>query len=118
MQDGRIIPNIFSTRSNEVHSRLLRPVQKLYSPRASREHEDAIDKTIRAFCNHLEERCMRDENKGNPCDMSDWLSYVAWDALGEMTFSKRFGFMEQAADVNNMLDTAEKAMEYFGVVSL
>jgi hypothetical protein len=35
-----------------------------------------------------------------------------------MTFSKRFGFLEQGKDVNGMLASAENVMRYFSVVRL
>ena len=41
---------------------------------------------------------------------------VTWDFLGDMTFSKRMGFMEQGKDVGDMIKTAETIMRYFSVV--
>lgn len=116
MQDGKIIQNIFGTRSNEFHSRYLRPVQKLYTFSAAKEHETVMDKTLASFSHQLERRYMEGPNKGKTCDIADWISYLTWDILGEVTFSKPFGFMEQATDVGGMLLTAEKNMDYQSVV--
>lgn len=66
--------------------------------------------------NELERRFMAGDNSGRTCDITDWISYFAWDFLGDMTWSKRMGFMEQGKDVGGMLQTAENVMRYFSVV--
>ncbi|ORY15010.1 cytochrome P450 [Clohesyomyces aquaticus] len=58
-----------------------------------------------------------DASKGKTCDIADWISFlITLDFLGDMTFSKRFGFMEQAQDINGQINTAERVMHYFSVV--
>ena len=61
---------------------------------------------------------MEGANKDKTCDIADWISFFAWDFLGDMTWSKRMGFMENGADIGDMLGTAERVMRYFSVVSL
>ena len=117
MQDGKIIQNIFGTRSNQFHSRYIRPIQKLYTFTAAKEYEAVMDKTLTGFSHQLETRFMEGANQGVTCDIADWVSYLTWDILGEMTFSKPFGFMETATDVGGMLATAERTMDYQSVVS-
>jgi hypothetical protein len=43
-------------------------------------------------------------------------SIVAYDFLGDITFSKRLGFIEAGKDVGNMIQSAEDVMSYFSVV--
>jgi hypothetical protein len=57
------------------------------------------------------------ENQGKTCDLADWISYFAWDFLGDAGQSKRMGFMEKGKDVGSMLETAKKVIQYFYVVS-
>lgn len=45
-------------------------------------------------------------------------STVAWDAMGEMTFSKRFGFLSEGEDVNGILKKAKDTTTYFSTVCL
>jgi hypothetical protein len=76
-----------------------------------------MNEDLRVFGSELERRFMTGDNKGKTCDIADWISYFAWDFLGDMTWSKRMGFMEQGKDVGGMLLTAENVMRYFSVVS-
>ena len=76
-----------------------------------------MNEDLRVFGSELERRFMQDGNTGKTCDIADWISYFAWDFLGDMTWSKRMGFMEQGKDVGGMLKTAENVMRYFSVVS-
>ncbi|KAF2465305.1 cytochrome P450 [Lindgomyces ingoldianus] len=116
LQNGHIIPNLFSTRSNEFHSSALKPIQKLYSFSSALDLEPLMDDTVRALCSELEKRFITGVNAGKTCDIADWISFFTWDFLGDMTFSKRMGFMEQGKDVGGMIETAEKVMGYFSVV--
>ncbi|KAJ4352017.1 uncharacterized protein N0V89_007363 [Didymosphaeria variabile] len=116
MQDGKIIQNIFGTRSNEFHSKYIRPVQKLYTFQSVKEYEPVMARSLSTFFQELESRFVDGANKDKTCDIADWISYLTWDILGEMTFSKPFGFMEQATDVGGMLETAERNMDYQSVI--
>jgi hypothetical protein len=115
-QDGHIIQNMFSTRSNEYHSKTVRPVQRLYSHQNVLQLEDLMDNDLSMLCTQLESRFMKGVNKNKTCDIADWISFFAWDFLGHCTWSKRIGFMEEAKDVGDMLGTAERVMRYFSVV--
>ncbi|KAI8943345.1 hypothetical protein NX059_001362 [Plenodomus lindquistii] len=116
LQDGHLIQNIFSTRSNEFHFRTVRPVQKLYSLQNALYIEQIMNDNIRILCAQLESRFIESPNSNKSCDIADWVSYFAWDFLGDMTWSKRIGFMERGEDVGDMLAAAERTMRYFSVV--
>lgn len=51
----------------------------------------------------LEKRILQVSRGGKPLNFGDWIHYLTWDIMGEITFSKRFGFLDQARDVGNVL---------------
>ena len=63
-------------------------------------NETYIDRTIAL----MEERLTQTANTNKPVEFSRWIHFVTWDILGEVTFSERFGFLDQARDVGNAIE--------------
>ncbi|CAG8954438.1 hypothetical protein HYFRA_00006065 [Hymenoscyphus fraxineus] len=116
VQDGHTIQNVFGTRSNAFHAKYMKPIQKLYSMKNILEMEDAISKTIILCCEQLELRFVNGMNAGKTCDIADWIAYLSWDVVGEITFSKEMDFLKSGVDVRDTILTAESVMHYFGLV--
>ena len=47
---------------------------------------------------------------GKPMNFSDWLQWYAFDVIGEVSFSKQFGFLDQGKDVDNTLKGIEDSL--------
>lgn len=58
--------------------------------------EPAVDSCIQLFMSRLS--CLVDQ--GGPINLGEWLEFYAFDVIGEITFSKKMGFLEQGADVD------------------
>lgn len=54
--------------------------------------EQYVDGAVAHFCRILQDR--RSQN----IDMSPFVQLFAFDVIGEVTFSKRFGFMDMGSD--------------------
>src|SRR5690606_28823786 len=56
---------------------------------------------------------------GNPegCDVTRWLQFYAFDVIGEITYSKRHGFIEKNEDVEGIVDYLSKLFLYVAPVS-
>ncbi|MCJ1251932.1 hypothetical protein MMC30_009170 [Trapelia coarctata] len=63
-------------------------------------NETYIDRTIAL----MEERLEQTAGTNEPVEFSKWIHFVTWDILGEVTFSERFGFLDQARDVGNAIE--------------
>jgi hypothetical protein len=72
-----------------------------------RSFEKYVDSTISVFFEQLQNRFV---STGKECDLGTWLQWFAFDFMGEITFSKRLGFLEQAKDIG---DITENIWKYF-----
>ncbi|KAF2802374.1 cytochrome P450 [Mytilinidion resinicola] len=112
-EDGTVLENVSSTRDEARHSILRRPVAHAYSLGTLVEFEPLVDSTSLVFFKEVEERFAR---TGKECELSKWVQMYAFDIIGELTFSKRFGFLESGKDLGNMMYHTGKAMDYIGFV--
>lgn len=125
-------PDIFSTRDNEHNARRRRQVLPLYQIGALTNIEWQVDNTTTAFL----DRMVGFAREGNVVDMAEWIQYYTFDAIGALTvscmydptmllltmiqFGKPFGFLEQGADVADMISVLHGIGRYgalMGVVS-
>ena len=98
------VEGIFATQSELIHRNLKRPVSGAYSMSNLVSFEPYVDATMRVFCDQLESRFISKDNGQPPaCNLSDWLQMFAFDVIGELTFSKRFGFLENGEDVDGIM---------------
>ena len=50
------------------------------------------------------------------CDFAEWLQYFAFDVIGQLTYSKRHGFVERAEDVDGMVGYLGRLFSYVAPV--
>lgn len=97
------------------------------------EFEPFVDRTISLFFDRLRDEFVSGENRGKTCNVSKWLQlctsstpYVdftltrkldAFDVIGELTFSRRLGFLDKGEDVDGIMADLDTAMRYNAVVS-
>ena len=62
--------------------------------------EPYVDTTIFYFFNQIYKRFGQ---TGDICDLGTWLQMFAFDVMGELTFSKRLGFLERAGDIDGIM---------------
>lgn len=51
-----------------------------------------------------------------PFDLGDWLHFFAFDVLGEVAFSRQFGFLDAGYDVENAIKTIDDSQWYNSIV--
>ena len=109
--NGRSPPGTISLQDEDLHRRIKKPVVPIFSTSSLVTYESFIDSTMGIFFNRLDELYVR----GSTCDLGTWLEWFVFDALGELTFSKRYGFLDQGKDVENIIRDIET---HFDAVSL
>ncbi|KAK0713262.1 pisatin demethylase [Lasiosphaeria miniovina] len=103
---------MFSETDNVEHARMKRPVVRHYSVPSVLATEPHMDKVIQEFIDLLQERYA---GPGKTCQFGDWLGYYAWDFLGIVTFSKKFGYMDKGSDFDGTLAIGDKSIDYLAL---
>jgi hypothetical protein len=106
----QVLDSLFSTRDPVYHKNLKRPVAQLFSMTNMRNYEPYADECSAIFIDS-----MRDM-QNRVVDLSTWLQWYAFDVIACITFQRRFGFMEQRADINNMIGDLDGIFSYVKVV--
>ncbi|CAJ2505230.1 Uu.00g126240.m01.CDS01 [Anthostomella pinea] len=101
--DGKPIPGIFGTQDEEIHRALKKPVAGAYSMSTLVKFEPYVDTTMGVFSDELRARFAGSNDGRAACDLGQWLQMFAFDVIGELTFSKRLGFLESGNDVNGVM---------------
>jgi hypothetical protein len=106
---------MFNTTDEQYHAKLRRAVANAYAMSTLVQFEPLVDSTTEVFLKQLSDRYA--DQLDALCDLSTWLQFYAFDVIGELTFSKRLGFVERGIDIDNIMSSLEKALGYFAVVS-
>ena len=81
------------------HKMLRQPFARIYSPGSLASIEVLVDSSVHALVSQLQQFAASNE----AFDFGFWLQLFVFDALCEVTFSERLGFMEEGQDVGDML---------------
>ncbi|KAH6975709.1 cytochrome P450 oxidoreductase [Ilyonectria destructans] len=116
IQEGRFekapLPNLFSTRDEDYHSKLKRPVAHMYSLATLLGWEHKMDEISKLFIDRLDKYA----TSGQEIDLGQWLQWYAFDIIGKLTFSTTFGFLEQGRDIEDMIANINGFFFYAAVV--
>ena len=78
-------------------------------------YEPLVDSTIDVF---LDQTQSLFANTGESCNFSRWLQFFAADVIGDLTWSRRLGFVEKNEDVDGIIGFLGGFLSYAGPVSL
>jgi hypothetical protein len=71
-------------------------------------YEPYVDSCAAIFQQRLSEFAM----KGAMIDMAHWLQCYAFDVIGDITYSKRFGFLDRGEDVSGLLQALHEVLRF------
>lgn len=100
---------MFATQDEKLHRLLKRPIASTYSMSNLVSFEKYVDSTMSFFFEQLDRRFVQ---TGQICDFGVWIQMFAFDVIGEITFSKRLGFLERAEDVDGIMAGTWNHFEY------
>lgn len=75
--------------------------------------EESIDRLVLRFLDRMNEFA----TSGSAMKLDRYITYLTFDLLGEVLFSKPFGYTEAGADINGSIATNEKLIGVHAVVS-
>lgn len=104
--------HVFSEIDRGLHDKMARHIASAYSMSAIVELEPLVDSCIKIFIQKLGEHI---DNR-SPLDMVKWFQWYAFDVIGELTFSKPFGFLETECDVDDAIRNIHFLLYYVSVV--
>ncbi|KAF4549640.1 Cytochrome P450-like protein 81 [Elsinoe fawcettii] len=110
---GQPLLTLFTTLNEAAHARLRRAVSNAYAMSTLVQFEPLVDSTTSAF---LEQLSKRFAVEGTVLDFGTWLQYYAFDVIGELTFSKRLGFVDGGKDIEGVIGSIERMLDYAAVV--
>ncbi|KAI1414440.1 cytochrome P450 [Hypoxylon sp. FL1857] len=119
-------PDIFTEIREDVHALKKKVANVPYSMAAMKQLSPFIDETIDFLVSRLDQFCPDTAIPGfqqaglpgrNPIvNLGDWLHFFAFDVLGEVAFSRSFGFLAAGVDKENAIKTIDNSQKYNGIV--
>ncbi|KAL8627412.1 hypothetical protein Q9189_006876 [Teloschistes chrysophthalmus] len=93
----------------QYHAQLRRPVNSAFSMSALVQYEPSVDAATTKFLDQTEAFFA---SRGAVCDFAKWLQWYAFDVIGEVTYSKRHGFIDDGRDVDGMVKYLGRIFSY------
>ena len=97
---GHSLASLFSTTNNDFHAQFRRCVNAAFAMSALVQYEPFVDNTTKLFLEQTE-KLFAGNKEG--CDFGRWLQFYAFDVIGEITYSKRHGFVEKNEDIDGIV---------------
>jgi len=110
---GKRLQSLFSTRNEDYHAKYRRCVNGAFSMSSLVNYEPLVDSTTAVYIKRTRELFV---DQGQRCNFSQWLQYFAFDVIGELTWSKRLGYIERNEDVEGVVGFLGDFLSYAAAV--
>ncbi|ERT00228.1 hypothetical protein HMPREF1624_03599 [Sporothrix schenckii ATCC 58251] len=98
--NGHRLASLFSTTDNDFHAQFRRCVNGAFAMSQLVQYEPFVDNTTKLFLKQTEKFFV---NNPEGCDFTRWLQFYAFDVIGEITYTKRHGFIEKNEDIDGIV---------------
>ncbi|KAL1888639.1 hypothetical protein Sste5346_009431 [Sporothrix stenoceras] len=98
--NGHRLASLFSTVDNDFHAQFRRCVNGAFAMSQLVQYEPFVDNTTKLFLKQTEKLYV---NNPEGCDFTRWLQFYAFDVIGEITYTKRHGFIEKNEDIDGIV---------------
>lgn len=105
---------LFPDRNMKRHADTRKLFQGMYSMSTLVSYEPFVDHCSEIFISRLTDFAQTRE----VLDMGHWLQCYAFDVIGDITYSKRFGFLDRGEDVEGTMAALRKMMKYSTLIGI
>lgn len=81
------------------------------------QYEPQVNDTVEQFLRKTEEFYTNGASK-TLCDFAEWLQFFAFDVIGQITYSKPHGFVDQNKDIDGMVAYLGRLFGYVAPVCM
>ncbi|KAJ9668219.1 hypothetical protein H2201_001648 [Coniosporium apollinis] len=113
VSNGQRLQSLFSTTDEDYHAKYRRCVNSAFAMSSLVSYEPLVDSTTDFF---LERTQQLFADTGRSCNFNQWLQFFAFDVIGELTWSKRLGFVEKNEDVDGIVGFLGRFLSYAGPI--
>lgn len=99
---------LFPDRDIKRHAETRKKFQNLYSMSSLVSYEKYVDNCIDIFLQRMDSFTKSAEL----IDLAHWFQCYAFDVMGEITYSERFGFLDHGKDIGGILVALDNSMVY------
>ncbi|KAL2882649.1 hypothetical protein SGCOL_001853 [Colletotrichum sp. CLE4] len=114
--------NLFSVIDAVEHKRMKRNVASAFSMSALMALEEFVDSTVTLFIQCMDELAISPSvppsQRKDPINVVEWFQWYAFDVVGELSFSRRLGFLDSKSDVGNMTKVLDSFIQYASTVAM
>ncbi|KAI8632764.1 putative cytochrome P450 pisatin demethylase [Xylariaceae sp. FL1651] len=100
--------SLFTDQNIKRHAETRKRFQGLYSMSSLLSYEQYVDECIDILLSRLTQIAQ----SGESVDMAHWLQCFAFDVMGNITYSERFGFLDNGEDINGTLAALQTSLVY------
>lgn len=111
---GERLQSLFSTTWEDYHAKYRRCVNNAFAMSSLVSYEPLVDSTTDAYIAQTNKLFCE---QGQRCNFSQWLQFFAFDVVGELTWSKRLGYIETNQDVDGVVKFIGDFLSYCAPVS-
>jgi cytochrome P450 len=105
---------VFADRDNKRHGDSRKQFNAVYSMSSMKSYEGYVDDCTEIFSTRLGEFAQN----GQSFNMGHWFQCYAFDVIGAITYSQRFGFLDAGEDVGGLIEALHGMMRYSSLVGI
>ena len=104
---GGSLHAIFNTPDENIHKQLKTPIANFFAASNVLSYEGRVDEVLAVLEEKLDSNYI---GYNQVFELSSWVQFFAFDVMGTLTFSKRYGFLDSGKDVGRMLGNIKDYM--------